>query len=246
MKLLLVMATDDSYETVSRFLKPLGFEMIRYRHVLKAMDNMDEIDPQAIIISAKDFPRHWKTMVQFVRSERSPQECPVILLKGGNFNEDDGAKAAHVGINALVTETLSDTAETEKLQSILALFIDVEDKRKDRRYRSGRSNRFGFVFNNPPDEKLITGEVSTLSVSGLSFTPDQDVLAAKIKIDDAIPSCSLRAGDRIFSPSCIVRGAGKTISMEFVSFPEDEQDALKTYLEEEPVRELKAAVAKTW
>ena len=68
MKLLLVLSSDETYNHISHFVKPLGFELIRYNHILKAMDNIDEIEPAAIIISARDFPRHWKIMVQFVRN----------------------------------------------------------------------------------------------------------------------------------------------------------------------------------
>jgi hypothetical protein len=238
---MLVMADDDSCAVVSRFLKPLGFELIRYRHVLKAMDNIDEIDPAGIIISSKDFPRHWKTMVQFVRTGRSAASCPVILLKGPGFGEEDAAKAVHIGVNALVTETLSDPGETEKIQSILALYISVADKRKSRRYRSSRVNRFGFIFNNPADEKLVTGKVTTVSESGLSFVPDQGGVA--LKANDEIAGCSLRAGDYLLAPRCIVRSTGETISMEFTSFPENEKALLEAYLAEESARKLKAAVA---
>jgi hypothetical protein len=75
------------------YVKPLGFELIRYHHVLKAMDNIDETDPSGIIISARDFPRHWKTMVQFVRSERPKDACPIIILKGENFPLEETSKA---------------------------------------------------------------------------------------------------------------------------------------------------------
>jgi hypothetical protein len=257
---MLVMADDDSYTTVSRFLKPLGFELIRYRHVLKAMDNIDEIDPAGVIISAKDFPRHWKTMVQFIRTERPMENCPVILLKGAGFEEEDASKAVHIGVNALVNETLSDPGETEKIQSILALFVSVSDKRKSRRYRGGGVNRFGFVFNTPADEKLVTGKVITLSASGISFVPEgnlrpvsaggptlsntQSGAQIALKVNDQVPDCSLRAGDHILAPACIVRSTGDAISMEFISFPENEKAVLEAYLEEESARELKAAVAK--
>ncbi|MDR1588437.1 MAG: hypothetical protein LBS57_13370, partial [Treponema sp.] len=37
----------------------IPIEIIHYSQALKAMDNIEEINPDAIIISACDFPRHW-------------------------------------------------------------------------------------------------------------------------------------------------------------------------------------------
>jgi hypothetical protein len=68
MKLLLVLGSDETGNLISSYVEPLGFNLIRYRHVIKAMDNVDEIDPTGIIISARDFPRHWKVLVQIGRA----------------------------------------------------------------------------------------------------------------------------------------------------------------------------------
>src|SRR5215510_14896558 len=99
MKLLLVLGSDSTYNHISLCVRPLGFELIRYYHVLKPMDNIDEIDPHGFIISAVDFPRHWKSMVQFIRNERPKETCPIIILKGNNFPVDDISKASFLGVS---------------------------------------------------------------------------------------------------------------------------------------------------
>jgi hypothetical protein len=242
MKLLLVLASDDTFNNVALFLTPLGFELIRYRQVLKAMDNIDETDPDGIIISARDFPRHWKTMVQFVRSERPKTECPVILLKGKEFPEEEANKAMYLGINGIVLESLKDSGEVDQIQNILARYMSVEDKRKNRRYRVESWACFGFMFSNPLDEKIITGTVKTVSSTGISFEPEHPALIKDLKNDTEIPGCSLRAGDAILSPSCILRRTGKILSLEFSSFSDEEKEKFETYLENLPLRELKARV----
>jgi hypothetical protein len=50
---------------------------------------------------------------------------------------------------------------------------------------------------------------------------------------------SLRAGDAILSPVCKLVRTGRIISLEFVSFPENEREILKKYLEELPLKKLK-------
>jgi hypothetical protein len=240
MKLLLVLASDDTFNNVALFLNPLGFELIRYRQVLKAMDNIDETDPDGIIISARDFPRHWKTMVQFVRSGRPKTECPVILLKGMNFPEEEAGKAAYLGVNGIVLESLKDSAEVDQIQNILARYVSVEDKRKNRRYRAESWTRLGFMFSSPLDEKIITGTVKTVSSTGISFEPDHPALVKDLKNDTEIPGCSLKAGDAILSPSCVLRRTGKILSLEFASFSGKDREKLESYLEDLPLRELKA------
>jgi hypothetical protein len=243
MKLLLVLASDDTFNNVSLFLKPLGFELIRYRHVLKAMDNIDEIDPTGIIISANDFPRHWKTMVQFVRAERPKNECPIVLLKGEKFPIEETNKALHLEVNGIVFESLRDSVETGQVQSILARYVPVDDKRKNRRFLAASWSRFGFIFSNPADKKIITGTVKTVSTTGLSFEPSHPAFLRDLKQDTRIPHCSLRAGDTILSPVCALRRIGKIISLEFLSFTGNERETLETYLEELPLRELRAKQA---
>ena len=240
MKLLLVLGSDKTFDNVSLFLKPLGFDMIRYRHVQKAMDNVEEIDPVGIIISAKDFPRHWKTMVRFVRYGRSKNECPIVILKGDFFPEEEINKAMALEVNGLVLESLDNPAETEKIQTLLARYVAVSDKRTNRRYRPENWNHIGFVFSHPEDEKLITGTVKTVSSTGISFEPDRPAMVENIKTDTEIRDCSLRTGENILSPVCAIRRTGKILSMEFLSFPGTEKESLDIYLENLPLEELKA------
>ena len=237
MKLLLVLESDVTYNLMSVYVKPLGFELIHYSHILKAMDNIDEIDPQAIVISARDFPRHWKTMVQFVRSGRSKESCPIILLKGSNFPQEETHKASFLGVSGIVAETLEDSAETDRLQSILSRYLPVDDKRRNRRFHIEQWDKFGFVFISPLSGVLVSGEVKTISTGGLSFLPDNPLLVKDIGLKTALTDCSLRAGDSIITPVCQLARTGRIISMEFLSFPEGEQEILDFYLESRPLLE---------
>jgi hypothetical protein len=241
MKLLLVLGSDSTFKQVFYCLRPLGFDIIRYFHALKAMDNIDEIDPQAIIISAVDFPRHWKTMVQFFRSDRSKDDCPIIILKGENFSMDDSSKASYIGVSGTVFESL-DTQEIDRLQSILDRHLPVEEKRRSRRFRIDPWQRFGFVFNHPESGVVITGQMKDISKGGLSFLPDDKTLVDSISINSRLENCSLRAGDFILSPVCRLVRIGRFVSMEFLSFPPGEQenlnDSLKKLLRGELVEDI--------
>ena len=189
------------------------------------MDNIDEIDPQAIIISAVDFPRHWKTMVQFFRSERTKDDCPIVILKGENFSMEDSFKASFIGVSGSVYESL-DVQEIDRLQSILDRHLPVEEKRRSRRFRIDPWQRFGFVFNHPQSGILITGQIKDISKGGLSFLPDNKSLVDSISINSRLENCSLRVGDFILSPVCRLVRIGRFVSMEFLSFPTGEHENL--------------------
>ena len=238
MKLLLVLSSDETYDHISHFVKPLGFELIRYTHVLKAMDNIDEIEPSAIIISARDFPRHWKTMVQFVRNERSKEVCPIIILKGSNFPQEETHKASFLGVSGIVTEAMENRAEIDRLQGILSRYLPVDEKRRSRRFNAEPWQRFGLAFIRPQDNILVTGELKTISTGGLSLLPDNSSLMKDMFLDMQLEECSLRAGDFILTPVCRIARTGRTVSMQFISFPEGEMEILKTYLESLPLMEV--------
>jgi hypothetical protein len=240
MKLLLILGSDESLDIISRNIKPLGFDLIRYHHVLKAMDNIDEIDPAGIIISARDFPRHWKILVQFVRAERSKELCPIILLIGNTFSPEEAAKAFHIGVSGVVPEDPSRSAEIDRLQSILERYLEVDDKRKARRYHTEDWTRFGFCAAKPLDKAIITGRVETISVTGLSFRADDPDLIESIPGDEELSECSLRVGDSILSPICRIIRKEPALSLEFIFLPGEEHIRLESYLENLPLEESKA------
>ncbi|GHV87566.1 hypothetical protein AGMMS50255_8620 [Spirochaetia bacterium] len=238
MKLLLVLCSDDTRDLISLHLEPLGFEMVRYSHVLKAMDNVDEVDPAAIIISASDFPRHWKTLVQFVRSERSRESCPIIILHHGEFPPDESDQAFHIEVSGIVDEKL-DAGEIDRLQSILTRYVPAKEKRRTRRFFNVEDSHFGLLISNPKDNVIIPGTIKNISSSGLSFLPVYAAPMRDIGADTILSGCSLRAGNRILSPVCRLVSPGPIVSLEFVSFPPEEHNFLETYLNALPLQELK-------
>jgi len=238
MKLLLVLGDDDTHNLILHYVKPLGFELIRYTQVLKAMDNIDEIDPNAIIISARDFPRHWKTMVQFVRNERAKDICPIIVLKGEKFPVEEASKASFLGVSGIVAETLEEPAEVARLQGILSRYMPVDEKRRSQRFHTEPWQRFGFVFISPNDNALVTGGIKDISSGGLSFLPDNSSLLQNMALHTELEECSLRAGDSILSPTCRLTRTGRIISLAFLSLPDGEQETLNKYIESLPLQEL--------
>jgi hypothetical protein len=229
MKLLLIFAADDNCNIISRSISPLGFEMIRYRQVLKAMDNIDEINPSAIVVSARDFPRHWKFLVQFVRTERANEICPIVILKGGNFSTEEMTSAYFLGVSGVIDDSLNSPAEVSRLKNILSHSAPLEEKRKHRRFHVEPWHRANILAVNRRERSLISGEVENISSGGLTFIPAGHAPMGDAYLGDQLSECSLRLGDSILSPVCRLVRAGKKPALEFTSFPASEERVFEQF-----------------
>jgi hypothetical protein len=239
MKLLVILASDETFTMISHYIKPLGFDIIRYNHVQKAMDNIDEVDPAGIILSAKDFPRHWKILAHFVRVDRNKDRCPIILLTGEKFPLEEASKAFYVGVSGIVPEILKEPSQVTKLQNILSRYIPVEEKRRSPRFFVEPWQRCALIFANPINKFIITGEVKTIARTGISFHPGHSSLLENLYQGTAIPECSLRLDDAILSPECRLARTGRIIALEFLNFPQNEQALLDAYLEYLSLQEIR-------
>ena len=93
MKALLIADDDIVIEKIKASLTDEGYDVITYRWLIKAMDNVEEIAPEVIVISASSYPRHWKTLVQFVQSGIGGVIPKVVLYAEREFNDDDLRKS---------------------------------------------------------------------------------------------------------------------------------------------------------
>jgi len=202
------------------------------------MDNIDEIDPAAIIISARDFPRHWKILVQFIRSERSKEACPIIILKGTNFNTEETSKALFLGVNGILDDTLEAQDDINRLREILGRPEPARGvSSSSRHFFVEPWHRIGLLIANLSGKSILIADVKTISAGGLSFSPASPLPPQAAVMNKELPLCSLRAGDAILSPICRISGVDKTISLEFVSFPGDERRVFDEYLEKFQLQE---------
>lgn len=116
MKTLLISESRDVLTAYADFFKSMGYENLCYRWLLKAMDNLEEIQPDVVFINASDYPRHWKTIVQHIRASGFCN--PVILLAAEYLDEDDQAKARFLGIYC-VTSSIEDEQTRQKIRTQL-------------------------------------------------------------------------------------------------------------------------------
>jgi hypothetical protein len=218
--------------------------VLRYRNPVKAIDNLDAIEPDAVVISARDFPRHWKIVAQAIRAVRDKTECVIVLLKGELFPFEEAAKAAHLGINGVVKDDLDDRREQGHFQRLLKRYVTVEESRASDRIAPSPWDRLDFMFAHPKTLVPVGGRLETVSSSGLSFIPDSAALVADLEAGEEIDDCSMRVGDRILSLSCKIVRADRVLGLSISRIDEIDRKTLEDYLASCPEREMRAIMEK--
>lgn len=117
MKALLILDDDEALSALDSFLRAHRFDTIMYRWFLKALDNLEEVAPDLIIISVKDYPRHWKTLAGFIKSGIAGKECGIILFSPHELSSDEKEKARALGVAGILYSY--DTGGLNGLEKIL-------------------------------------------------------------------------------------------------------------------------------
>ena len=244
MKALLIVEDDSIADIIRFYLKPLGFDVLRYRNPLKALDNLEELEPDAILVSARDFPRHWKPLVQVARRSWAKERCVFILLKGELFPFEEAAKAMHLGVNGVVKEDLADRNELTRFQQILKRYVAIEDSRDSDRLSPAEWDRLDFMFNRPDNGVPVAGRIETISVTGLSFKPDVAALAENLEPGCYLEDCSLRIGSDIVPLGCTLVRKDHVIAFAFTRVSPKDSSKISAYLESASKREIEALLKK--
>ena len=122
MKALVISDRQEIIDYVTPLVKQKGFDLIHYRWIIKALDNIEEISPEAIIVSASSYPRHWKTLAQFVKSEITGFVPKIILYSERDFSEEDIKKSEILGIDGIFY-----SVESEGLKELADILANDPD-----------------------------------------------------------------------------------------------------------------------
>ncbi|MBQ0003614.1 MAG: hypothetical protein KBT21_08750 [Treponema sp.] len=175
MKALLIADDDIVINKIKSKLIDDGFDVITYKWLVKALDNVEEISPEVIIISASSYPRHWKTLVQFVQSGIEGFIPKIILYCEREFDEDDVKKSEVLNITGIFNSI--DEEGLSELSDILA--------NKD-------SKNCSLIFTNPKNGVFVTGKVSKFEDNVISFIPDTPSYISSLSEDEEILQATLK------------------------------------------------------
>ena len=104
MKALIISEDEKVYTTLDDILKNADYDTIIYKWLLKALDNIEEIRPDLIVVSSSEYPRHWKTLVQFVKSGIGGDDVEIYLYEPTPVSEEDEEKARVLGVTGCFSE----------------------------------------------------------------------------------------------------------------------------------------------
>jgi DNA-binding response OmpR family regulator len=245
MKMLLVAAEDRFANVLGYHLTPLGFTLEHVDDPLRAIANLDDIDPQAILFSASDYPRHWKPLLKLAREQKSKEELIFILAIPADFEMEDAAKATHLGVNGLIGEELSDKGELYRLEEIIRRYRSVQDKRSFARLVPAEEDELGFAFTHPRRLALVTGKVREISIQGASLSPWRASAVEDLEAGTQIPRCSLKVGEKIVGLDCRLTRNREDLGLQFLSFGEGGHQALLEWIQTRSDRALKGRTAQT-
>ena len=169
MKLLLVTSKENTKEKVYSHFYRMGYDIIIYDNPLKALDNLAEIEPQAVLFNAEDFPRHWKPFLQVLRQLYPRDKSVFIILRGESFDDEEAVKAGSLSVSGVISENFQSPDDIQQLENILSRYLIHSDARIARRFNTELYKEVEFLFNHPVNFKLITGNVSDVSFDGPSL-----------------------------------------------------------------------------
>lgn len=118
MKALLISESDEILNSYAAFFKEAGYDTVCYRWLLKAMDNLEEIEPQLVFIDGFGYPRHWKTLAQHIKT--SFKNAPLVLL-AADLSEEEAKKADCLGVHCI-----SGSIEDEQTRRDIVLLLEQE------------------------------------------------------------------------------------------------------------------------
>ena len=218
MKILLISEKDEIKKKIDKLLSTVKIECIHYFNPIKAMDNIEEVSPGAVIFSANDFPRHWKVFLVFLRSLGNKEKIPFILLKGSDFDYSEVSKATFLGVNGIIDESLGINEDLDRLKEIINRY-----KRSDTEilfpsinmFSPSEDQKVALLFMHPEKLNIISGIVVALSETELHFMPS-NLESTSLKNNLVFHDCSLRVGDKIFQTDLELIDNEKILKFRFL------------------------------
>jgi hypothetical protein len=240
----LIFARNEALKNLLAYhLKPLGFEILYSSDPVTLLENLEELDPEMILASAADFPRHWKTLIKVVRERRSKEECVFILL-AGHLPFEEAAKATHLGVNGIVGADPADKQQVRQLGQVFRRYRSLKDQRRFHRLILTPQERAQLVFVHPRSSAIITGSLSEISIQGASFKPVDMDSTSDIRRGEELALAALRVGEHIISLCCRVSRNRGELGLQFTSFETGGHHKLFQFIQSRAERELKAAVKR--
>ncbi len=211
-------------------------DVIHYENPIKAMDNIEEIQPEIVLFSSTDFPRHWKPFVMYLRNTYTRHEVIFVLLISDEFPAEEAEKAEYLDVNAVLDEDLTSVRTLERIRAIITRYHQNIDIRKNVRYLPGRDDDIECTFTNPYSFRFVYGTVIDISAGGLKFRPETEEILRELDPDTLLTMVSLRLGEELLSIRFRIIRITESISCEFLDLSVDTEKQIADYIQKRTER----------
>jgi hypothetical protein len=191
------------------------------------MDNLQEIQPDAIVFVLEDYPRHWTAMLKVVRETHTREQCPFILLSRDNPDEETVHKAMYLGGNGFVRWAEESDNMIFRILEILGRYIALPNLGSK---RSQFTSEGSIVFSHPINGTLISGDLISFETNNLVIMPSNRKLCFDLEPGTILSDCSLQVDQEFMSVHLkVIKNTGNLIA-EFTDMPEEEVVSVKDFL----------------
>ena len=188
MKALIISEEQKVCDSLNTALQKAGYDTIVYKWLLKALDNIEEIRPDCIVVSSSEYPRHWKTLVQFVKSGIGGDDVEIYLYEPTPVSAEDEEKARILGVTGcfsdfedfkkLLTPAVPEPTPVvpEPVEGPEPIVVNEPVEEQPSIPNSGH-----FMFTHPLSQKFISGKFFDYNGKSLScsFYNSEDVSSVK-------------------------------------------------------------------
>ena len=205
MKALIISEDEKVYTTLDEILKNASYDTIIYKWLLKALDNIEEIRPDLIVVSSSEYPRHWKTLVQFVKSGIGGDDVQIYLYEPTPVSQEDEEKARILGVSGCFSEFEDFTAMIKKSVVPEPVEGPQNEPVEGPQDESAIPNTGHFMFTHPSSQKFISGKYFDYNGKTLSCSFFDEADLNTVKEEMVIDSFSFFDSIKVRTASVIVK-----------------------------------------
>ena len=190
MKALVISDNQEIVDSLQSYLKENNFDIIIYRWLLKALDNIEEIHPDIIFVSACEYPRHWKTLASFVKSGIGGNNIKLFLYDPVPLSEEEVKKAHELGVQALINN-LSDLELRKIGSNIINTGLNYNSiNTNDKKNKEDKDDEVSFASNEDSNKYVDYELILTHPLTGkfvfasAIYNSDKENYECKLNLED--------------------------------------------------------------
>lgn len=221
MKALIVAEDEELIEKAGNLLKASGYDLIIYKWLLKALENIEEISPDLILISAVDYPRHWKVLTSYASTLLKNTNI-FLYINQVAFSEDEERKAELLNIKACFESFTDFDKELKKFETTTSNAVK-ENSNKIKQIEKTESIKsiIDCLLESPETNTLVTGKLSSpIEEDSLSaiikMKPDFEDIISSEDIGKTVRHLTIFTDGKVQTLEAVIKSVSDIIELELV------------------------------